>query len=385
MQARYQYGNLTLRKRKKGPHVWQFRWMENGKPKSVLIGTTEKYATKADAERAVESLRSRVNGANPQRAFHSVTVGSLVDRYTSEEIAARYSTRVSYLSILNRHILPRWRDVQLGAVRALEVESWLRSLTLAPKTKAHLRALMHILFQCAQRWEFISTNPIDLVRQGARRRAVPRVLTPAEFCALVSKLRQPYRLMVLVAGCLGLRASEVIGLQWQDFDWDVLTVVIRRGVVHGRVGETKTEASNKPIPLDPGLAAEILSHRERSVYVQPTDYVFAGDSGKARWQETILTDHIKPAAVQAKVVGKVGWHTLRHSYSTLLRALGTDVKVQQELLRHADVSTTLNIYTQAVSEQKREAVSKIARLLLPQDAEGPSDWPLAAPTCTRLM
>ena len=166
---------------------------------------------------------------------------------------------------------------------------------------------------------------------------------------------------------------------------EALTILIRRGVVHGRVGETETEGSSRPIPLDPSLAAEILAHREQSVYVQPTDYLFAGDSGKPRWQETILTDHVKPAAVLAKIAGKGGWHTLRHSYSILLRALGTDVKVQQELLRHADVATTLNIYTHAVSEQKREAVSKIARLLLPQNAEGPCDRPLAAPTCTRLM
>ncbi len=52
------------------------------------------------------------------------------------------------------------------------------------------------------------------------------------------------------------------------------------------------------------------------------------------------------------------------TYSTLLRALGTDVKVQQELLRHADISTTLNVYTQAVSEQKREAASRVVRALL---------------------
>jgi site-specific recombinase XerD len=76
--------------------------------------------------------------------------------------------------------------------------------------------------------------------------------------------------------------------------------------------------------------------------------------GKPRWQETILADHIKPAAVAAKIQGKVGWHTFRHTYSMVLRAHGTDVKVQQELLRHADISTTLNVYTQAVSEQSRK-------------------------------
>ena len=82
----------------------------------------------------------------------------------------------------------------------------------------------------------------------------------------------------------------------------------------------------------------------------------AGDSGKPRWQETILADHIKPAAVGAKIQGKVGWYTLRHTYSTLLRAHGTDVKVQQELLRHAEISTTLNVHAQAVSEQVQQQI-----------------------------
>jgi integrase len=55
----------------------------------------------------------------------------------------------------------------------------------------------------------------------------------------------------------------------------------------------------------------------------------------------------------------------RHTYSTLLRSVGVDVKVQQELLRHADIQTTLNVYTQAVSEAKRDANSKVVRMVLP--------------------
>lgn len=49
MAARYQYGNLRLRKRKKGPDVWEFRYMENGRSKPVLIGTVDRYPNKADA------------------------------------------------------------------------------------------------------------------------------------------------------------------------------------------------------------------------------------------------------------------------------------------------------------------------------------------------
>ncbi len=60
----------------------------------------------------------------------------------------------------------------------------------------------------------------------------------------------------------------------------------------------------------------------------------------------------------------MGWHTFRHTYSSMLRQLGVDVKVQQELLRHADVRTTMNVYTQAVSEQKRAAHSSVVRMVL---------------------
>ena len=54
----------------------------------------------------------------------------------------------------------------------------------------------------------------------------------------------------------------------------------------------------------------------------------------------------------------------RHSYSTLLRALGTDIKVQQSLLRHANIATTMNVYTEAVSDQKREAAGKVAERVI---------------------
>ena len=59
----------------------------------------------------------------------------------------------------------------------------------------------------------------------------------------------------------------------------------------------------------------------------------------------------------------MGWHTFRHSYSTLLHALGTQPAVQKELLRHADIQTTFNVYTQAVSAAKREAASKVVSAL----------------------
>jgi integrase len=91
-----------------------------------------------------------------------------------------------------------------------------------------------------------------------------------------------------------------------------------------------------------------------------TRSIFAPAFTPGRIQENWLV----PAAQKAGL-GRIGWHTFRHSHSTLLHALGVDLKVQQELLRHADIRTTMNIYTHAVPTALREANSKVVRLVLP--------------------
>ena len=91
---------------------------------------------------------------------------------------------------------------------------------------------------------------------------------------------------------------------------------------------------------------------ERSHYKASGDWVFANDAGRPRWQETILTRQLKPAALRAGI-GKIGWHTFRHTYSTMLRSAGTDIKVQQELLRHANIQTTMNVYSGGLGPEAR--------------------------------
>jgi integrase len=365
MQARYQYGDLRIRKRNKGPDVWQFRYIENGRRKSVLVGTVEKLPTKAHAERAVEHRRIQINAENPQQQFHAVTVGALIDRYTSEEMVSsvREDTADSYRGILKNWIRPIWGDQRLESVKTMAFENWLKSIPRSRSTRAHVRNMMHRLFNCAIRWEMIDRNPVDLVRQSSKRTKIPRVLTAEEFKKLLNELAEPYKTIVLVAGCLGLRISEILGLRWGDIDWENLAVSVQRSVVGGKVYDTKTEASSKPLPIDPGLGEALLLFRRNAVYVAAEDYIFAGDNGKPRWQGIMLTDHIKPAAMRASI-GKVGWHTFRHTFSSILHNAGTNMAVQKELLRHANISTTMNMYTQAASPAKREAVHQVARLLL---------------------
>jgi integrase len=126
------------------------------------------------------------------------------------------------------------------------------------------------------------------------------------------------------------------------------------------VGETKTEGSARPLPINPDLATRLRELHKRSAHRAPGDWVFANDGGQPRWQETILQRQLKPAAIRAGI-GKIGWHAFRHTYSTMLRSAGTDIMVQQELLRPANIQTTMNVYTQAVSRIR--SVPRTARSL----------------------
>ena len=191
----------------------------------------------------------------------------------------RFMTKAVYRSYINQHIRPQWGSTPLGKVSPMAVQHWLQTLRgkktekpLAPKTKAHIRNLFYLLFQRACLWEWTDKNPIQWVQQSNRRLREPRVLTTAEFKALVAKLANPYRAMVLVAGCLGLRVSEIMGLQWADVDWEHLQVFVRRSVVAGRGAGTKNTASRKPVPLDPELATALVAWRDAAKFTAPTDF-----------------------------------------------------------------------------------------------------------------
>jgi len=370
---RYQYGCLTRSKRIRMEDVWQFRYYETTEKgqrrrRSRIIGTLSQFPTRADALCILERFRLRLNLQH--RFGRPVSLDALIDHYVEQELPQlRYGTQQAHLSTLNRWIRPRWGACLLDEIRPMEVEQWLRSLPLAPKTKVNLRSLFHLVYQNGRRWELTDVNPIELVRQHGGRRSIPRVLSVHDIRLVLEELTEPYRMMVLVAVCLGLRASEIMGLQWGDFNWEDLTVLVRRSVVHGRVADTKTEASRLPLPVDPRLGDALLKQRYRSMHREPSDWVFGNRVGKPRWQESILERQIKPAAMRAGI-GKIGWHTFRHSYSTLLRRVGADIKVQQELLRHSTIQSTMNVYTQAMSEGKRAANSVIVRSVLPFETCG---------------
>lgn len=188
-----------------------------------------------------------------------------------------YSTRTRCNSVLNKWVLPRWQAYKITEVRTIDVENWLRSLRLARGTKAKIRKTLNLLFNHALRWEFATRNPISGpvrgagVRQSEKRERIPEVLTAEEFRRLEAALPPRERVLVCLALSLGLRRGELAGLRWQDIDFEWLTITVQRSLVDQVVGRTKTEVSQRPLPVDSRIAALILHWRSVSKYVDSQD------------------------------------------------------------------------------------------------------------------
>lgn len=228
----------------------------------------------------------------------------------------------------------------------------------------------------------ILNNPIQSVRCSAKRLQDPDILTPEEFNRLVEQLPQRERVMVLLAGTTGLRRSELIALMWADVDFANLQIAVNKSCVRGLIGDTKTTASAKPVPLHPEVAAALERWKTKTLYKRELDFLFPSirENGTVPvWPDVILKKVIRPAAERAGIHGKrIGWHTFRHSLGTNLRALGVDVKVAQTTLRHANSRITMDLYTQAVPSAVREANTRVMNLFLkagtanPQHRSAPS-------------
>jgi integrase len=150
-------------------------------------------------------------------------------------------------------------------------------------------------------------------------------------------------------------------------DFENLELNVTRSIWHQVVGDCKTEASAKPVPLDTYMAEDLLRWRRQSAYPMADDYIFASEIMRGKqpfWPDNLMKRHIRPVAKAIGIHKRIGWHTFRHTFGTLLKANGEDVKTVQELGRHANSRITLEVYTQARTSNKRAAQSKVVRMMV---------------------
>ena len=382
---RYQQGSLRRVPRSKGPDVWEFRFStyENGARKQrQLTLSTKKYPSEAAVKRKVEALLLKLNAGNAATALREPTLGAVIQVYIREEMPERPKSQQNYRLLMDRHIQPKWGEKVLSDLRPHAVEVWLRELSYSPETKRHIKSMMYRLFELAMKhgWLEAQRNPMSLVRVKGRDRVIEKVvLTPEQMLTVRENLEDPYLLMAELACYLGLRICEVLGLMWDDFDSEAKTLSIRRSAVDGIVADVKSEASRDVIPLNDDFLS-FLTRWQKVAPASPEGWMFPSTvTGRPYHAGILLRRHLHPLA--AKVgVPRLGWHTFRHTFRSWLDAVGTAVGVQQKMMRHADVTTTMNVYGKGMMDSKLEAHTRLlgyARV----GFSGVAGEPTSEPTC----
>jgi integrase len=361
--------------RKRGSDVWIWRRrvpdaMGIERNLSVIIGPvtelpTEKHAWAASQEQR-QALMEQACG---------VTLANLIERYKVESLDVRHPTRASYLSRFRCHIIPNWGDQAITNIKPLEVERKINDLPVSKKTKSHIKSQMHRLFEFAMKCELIEfqRNPMLSVEiRGFRQRVRKKqVLTPEQFQTLLCNVDLWLQAMMVLACCLGLRPSEFLGLQWPDLDESRGVLSVSRSITGSHIHATKTPDSEDDIALDPDVLALLLRWKEQCPD-SADRWLFPNvDTGRPFHADSLRDNHLHPAG-QTIGIPNLGWYAFRHTYRTLMDDLGTPIGVQQKLMRHSDVRTTMNHYGSAYEKTKRRTNELVAGELLPESMKAAS-------------
>ena len=390
-RTRYQEGSLRLESRK-GGKVWRLRFRitradGHRVEHAIVIGTQKELPTRAAAREFVKTLYLPVNNPAPNKCGRPVTFNDIAVHYIQEElpddqnqasIPKAYSTTTTYRRYLAKWVLPRWGNQPALTIRPLDLESWLKELGkkrgLENQTRAKIRQVISLVYKHGQRVGFLprteEANPVRFVRPSTRSNFDPIILTPTQAFAIINQLGLMLRTLVLVSAATALRISEILALQWKDIDSGGQCIYVRRAYVYGKFGNPKSRASKRPGPLHPVLAAHLLDWRRETPYSREEDLVFPSFTLKGRKPPSanmLLSDHLRPAALKVGVVAPpraFGFHTFRRTLASALVANNYDPKLVQELLRHSNIKTTLDVYAQAITPAKLEAQGMFLAQLL---------------------
>jgi len=136
-----------------------------------------------------------------------------------------------------------------------------------------------------------------------------------------------------------------------------------KGVVNGRIGKVKTEASNDYIPLDPAFAQILfdLKGTKSNGLVFPSHV-----TGGCYYAGVIQQQILKPTGKKSGLPN-IGWYVFRHTYRSFLDETGAPIGVQQKLMRHSNVATTMNVYGNASLKAKQQANSKVMQMVIARE------------------
>lgn len=358
-------------RRKPGRDLWEVTvnlgYDAQGKRRRIT-----KYAkTKREALALLAELQQQAaTGTLPEPT--RLTVEAYLTHWLEDVMrpTLRPSTYARYESLVRNHLVPRIGRTKLQQLKPSQVQA-LYSQMEADGVGARTRELAHVVLrkalQQAVEWGYLATNPCDRVRRPRAPKRRMEVLTPEQAARLLEEARghRLYALLVVLLTC-GLRWGEAAALQWEDVDLKRATLTIRRSVteVKGKhvIGEPKTARGRRQIAL-PKVAVEALrEHRKRMLAEgHPGPWVFCDQDGGLLRLPNFRRRVLFPLLDRAGLP-RIRPHDLRHTCATLLLSQGVHPKVVSEMLGHAQVSITLDVYSHVLPTLQREAASRMDAL-----------------------
>ncbi len=250
---------------------------------------------------------------------------------------------------------------------------WTGRSSIRNPTLGEIRKAMNNVYVHGQRQGFLPRttdgNPIGFVRQSLASDFEPVILTLPQVLDIFGNLDLMRRTMVLTDAATALRVSEVLALKWNDLDFIDHLIQVRRAYVDRRFGPPKSKASKAPVPMHPLLAAHLLAWRKETLYPGDEDFVFPSlrlKGKKPPAANMLVADYLRVAARKAGVLAPprtFGFHTFRRTLASVLVKMKVDVKTVQEILRHQNLKTTLEVYARSMSEDRLLAQGMFLELL----------------------
>jgi integrase len=279
--------------------------------------------------------------------------------------------------MLSKYLKPRFSRFCLRDFTKLQMQQYFSGMAgeLSHPTILKIRDTLSSVLRAAVEVDYLTKNPLEQLRLplDKRPRQPKPTITPAQFHSLIELVPEPYATMLFVSVWTGLRVSELIGLKWRCIHADSITIEER--YCRGDWSTPKTNASAATIPVSQEVTARILRLKLLTVKIRagratrtyklvksdgPDDLVFQSvKDGRPMNDQNILKRHLQPAARKLGLPF-VNWQCLRTSHATWLVASGADVKSVQSQMRHSRVSTSLEIYAQAIPTAQRRALEQLS-------------------------
>jgi integrase len=363
-RTKRQYGSGCLLKRGRG---WAIRWREmeiapDGTAKRALRYETLGRISRGEArEILAQRIATAGNSKTPTRS--RVTFRTLASNWQAHVLPMyKHSTQKNHRHILQKHLLPHFGDKPIAEVTRQEVQAYVAQLNqagYAPKSIDHMHDVLSAVLRTAVKWGHLQDNPARDVDLPALKTVRPKwALTTQQAAQLLDALPPLARTMAGLAMLSGLRRGELFALRWRDLDEQDRCVTVREAVYEGWFDTPKTEAGVRQIPLSDAALKLVADWRARAKRTEADMLMFSTWSGKPISPNNVLRQQIFPAC-ETLGLKRATWLTLRRSYSSWAHEKGVPGKVVAQLMGHAKVDTTLNVYTQVIDGALRTAVEKI--------------------------